>query len=273
MKGLFQSGVGQRVCDTASEAHICKAESAPDAVACLVGQLPSLDLFKRLAAIRACIPGRIVFTTSFGLEDQAIAHAAYSQQLDIEVATLDTGRLFAETHEVWSETEKRYGVRVRAFAPESSDVEALVARHGINGFRSSVSARHACCHVRKVLPLGRALENAACWITGVRAEQSPQRADAGFAAVDRGLVKVNPLFDWTRSDVAAFVEEHRLPYNALHDRGFVSIGCAPCTRAVRRGESERAGRWWWEQVEKKECGLHSWNEMRTSPRHFVSDCL
>ncbi len=219
----------------------------------------ALDLFERLAAICNEVNGAIVFTTSFGLEDQAIAHAIFVQDLAVEIVTLDTGRLFPETHQLWAETERRYGRRICAIVPEHGAVEGFVARHGINGFRSLVEARRACCGVRKVEPLGRALNGAAAWITGVRAEQSMDRAATPYAAVDplHHLVKVNPLLDWTRGRVVDFVREHRIPYNPLHDRGFLSIGCAPCTRAVKPGEPERAGRWWWEHEEKKECGLHS----------------
>jgi phosphoadenosine phosphosulfate reductase len=219
---------------------------------------PALDLFERLAAIRRQIPGRVVFTTSFGLEDQAVAHAIFAQALAIDVATLDTGRLFPETYDVWAQTERRYGVRVHTFAPEHRAVEALIARQGIDGFRSSVAARLGCCAVRKVAPLARALDGAAAWITGLRADQSADRAQVPPALFDeeRGLLKVNPLFDWTRERTREFVHAHDVPSNALHERGFLSIGCAPCTRAVMPGEPERAGRWWWEQSQNKECGLH-----------------
>lgn len=223
-----------------------------------VERVPALDLFERLAAIRSEIPGRVVFTTSFGLEDQAIAHAIFSQALAIDVATLDTGRLFPETYDVWAETERRYGVHVLAFAPGHRAVEALVAEQGIDGFRSSVEARLDCCAVRKVTPLARALDGASAWITGLRADQSADRAQVPPALFDeeRGLLKVNPLFDWTRERAREFVRAHDVPCNALHERGYLSIGCAPCTRAVLPGETERAGRWWWEQSQKKECGLH-----------------
>jgi len=234
------------------------ARNAVEVAENLARTFATLDLFERLVAIRDQITGRIVFTTSFGLEDQAITHAIFSQALAIDVATLDTGRLFPETHAVWAATEARYDVRVRAFAPDQAAVEALIDRQGIDGFRSSVAARLECCAVRKVAPLGRALEGHAAWITGIRADQSADRA--GFAAVSfepqHSLVKANPLFDWTRERTLAFVHAHDVPYNALHDRGFLSIGCAPCTRAVEPGEPERAGRWWWEDTEKKECGLH-----------------
>jgi phosphoadenosine phosphosulfate reductase len=224
--------------------------------------LPTLDeaqdLPSRLAAIRAGIAGRIVFTTSFGLEDQVVAHVIFTGGHDIEVVTLDTGRLFAETYDVWAATEQRYQRRIVAYAPETDAVEHLVAAQGINGLRQSLEARQACCGVRKVAPLRRALGGAAAWITGLRAEQSANRAGVPLAEFNaaHGLVKLNPLADWTRGDVERFLADNAIPYNVLHDRGFPSIGCAPCTRAVRVGEPERAGRWWWEAEAKKECGLH-----------------
>ena len=223
----------------------------------LADQFSALDLFARVATIRSLISGRIVFTTSFGLEDQAIAHAIFSQALAIDVATLDTGRLFPETHEVWAETEHRYDTRILAFAPQHASLEALIARQGIDGLRSSLAARHDCCAIRKIAPLAR-LDGSAAWVTGIRADQSADRAQFAPASFEEGrqLIKVNPLFDWTRERTLEFVRAHNVPYNTLHDRGFLSIGCAPCTRAVSPGEPERAGRWWWEQAEKKECGLH-----------------
>ena len=234
------------------------ADTGAASVRALAAALPALDLFERLRAIRAHLPGRIVFTTSFGLEDQAITHVIFSQTLNVDVATLDTGRLFPETHDTWAETEARYGRRIAAFSPAHETLEALIAEQGIGGLRSSLAARLECCHVRKVLPLERALAGSAAWITGIRADQSACRARFSAIAFDeqRSLVKVNPLFDWTRDETLDFVRSYEVPYNRLHDRGFLSIGCAPCTRAVEPGEPERAGRWWWEQTEKKECGLH-----------------
>ncbi len=219
----------------------------------------SLDLFERLAAACAAIPGRLVFTTSLGLEDQAIGHAILSQDLDIDLVTLDTGRLFAETHDVWAATERRYGPRIRAIVPEGGALETLITNQGSEGFRNSVAARQACCHVRKVEPLNHALSGAAAWITGLRADQSQHRADVAFASLDsaRGLIKINPLFDWTRERAVDFTQHHNVPVNTLHARGFLSIGCAPCTRAIEPGEPERAGRWWWEDEGKTECGLHA----------------
>jgi phosphoadenosine phosphosulfate reductase len=217
-----------------------------------------LGLEERLRAARAAVPGRLIFTTSFGLEDQAISHAIFAQDLAIEVVTFDTGRLFPETHQVWAESERHYGRRIPALVPERRSVEAWIAQHGIDGFRSSLEARLGCCGLRKVEPLGRALAGAAAWATGVRAEQSADRAMMRFAAIDpqHRLLKLNPLLDWTRDRVATFVRDHHIPRNSLHDRGFLSIGCAPCTRALAPGEPERAGRWWWEQDDRKECGLH-----------------
>ena len=220
------------------------------------------DLMKRLAAVHDILQGRIVFTTSFGIEDQAIAHGIFAQDLAIEVVTLDTGRLYPETHQVWARTESQYGRRIAALYPNREAVESLVARQGIDGFYTSVGARRSCCDVRKVKPLRRALAGAAAWVTGLRANQSDDRASIGFAVFDsdHGLIKINPLFDWTRAHVLSYIRAHDVPCNSLHDRGFASIGCAPCTRAIGPGEPERAGRWWWEHEEKKECGLH-W------PRH------
>jgi phosphoadenosine phosphosulfate reductase len=217
-----------------------------------------LDLFGRLKAARETITGRLVFTTSFGLEDQAIVHGIFAGNLDVDVVTLETGRLFPETHNVWAQTEARYGKRIRAFAPDGASVEKLLAEQGIDGFRNSIAARQACCHVRKVVPLARALAGADGWITGLRVEQSVERSDTQLAEHDRArnLIKVNPLFDWSRQRVVDFVATETIPYNVLHDRGFASIGCAPCTRAVGPDEHERAGRWWWEQQDQKECGLH-----------------
>ena len=226
--------------------------------ALLADGIERLDLPERMRRIRDAIGGRIVLTTSFGLEAQAITHAICERDLAIDIVTIDTGRLFPETHAVWAETEARYGRRIRGISPNHERVEAFVARDGINGFRASPQARHACCHIRKVEPLTRALAGASAWITGIRGEQSRNRTAMPYAAHDavRGVIKVNPLLDWTRARVVDYVTAHRVPYNALHDRGYLSIGCAPCTRPVALGEPERAGRWWWEQEDKKECGLH-----------------
>jgi phosphoadenosine phosphosulfate reductase len=187
-----------------------------------------------------------------------LTHLIVESGIACTFATLDTGRLFPETHAVWAETEQRYGIRVEAFHPHANALQSLVRGNGINGFYQSLEARHACCGVRKVEPLARALSGAAAWLTGLRAYQSEGRQELDFVAYDkiRLLWKVNPLLDWSRDRVDAFVRDAGVPCNALHDRGFLSIGCAPCTRAVAPGEPERAGRWWWEQDQARECGLH-----------------
>lgn len=224
----------------------------------LAARLAALDLPARLVAIRDATPGRLVFTTSFGLEDQVLAHAIATSGVDVELVTLDTGRLFPETLALWAQTEARLNRRVKAFAPDAAAVELLMEAQGVDGFYRSIEARKACCDVRKVIPLKRALNGAAGWITGMRADQSAARGATPFAEANAqyGLLKFNPLADWSRERVVAYVEAHDVPINPLHAKGFPSIGCAPCSRAVAPGEPERAGRWWWEDEDKKECGLH-----------------
>jgi phosphoadenosine phosphosulfate reductase len=216
------------------------------------------DPAERLAALRRAVPGRIVFTTSFGIEDQAIAHLIFTAGLDIEIVTLDTGRLFPATYKLWQATEERYARRIRAFHPDAAALSAFVADAGINGFYHSRAARTGCCGVRKVEPLNRALAGASAWVVGLRAGQSGQRGLVALADWDgeRNLAKVAPLHDWTREEVADFCAVNKVPINPLHAQGFPSIGCEPCTRAIAPGEPERAGRWWWEKDEARECGLH-----------------
>ncbi|RIY02478.1 phosphoadenylyl-sulfate reductase [Aureimonas flava] len=213
---------------------------------------------ERLRLLRESVPGRIVFTTSLGIEDQMLTHLIFSEKLKIEVVTLDTGRLFPETYALWQETEDRYGRRIRAKYPQAEALETLVEDQGVNGFYFAPEMRKACCGVRKVEPLNRALAGASAWVAGLRRDQSANREGMDFVSADasRGLVKANPLFDWTRAEIAAFCTRNAVPVNALHAQGFLSIGCAPCTRAIRPGEPERAGRWWWEDETRRECGLH-----------------
>jgi thioredoxin-dependent adenylylsulfate APS reductase len=239
--------------------YVRAAESVATHVASLAPSLAALPPIDRLALLRDEVIGKIVFTTSFGIEDQAILHMINERNLDIDVVTLDTGRLFPETYELWARTEQHFGCRIRAVYPHDDDLETLVERQGINGFYKSREARMACCFVRKVEPLNRALNGAQAWIAGLRADQSANRQDMGLITADasKNLLKLSPLFDWTRDKVADFVSAHDVPINFLHEKGFVSIGCAPCTRAVAPGEPERAGRWWWENETRKECGLHS----------------
>jgi phosphoadenosine phosphosulfate reductase len=241
-----------------AEAKRPQAAALVARAAALEKTLSGLDAAARLTAFRSEVTGKIAFTTSFGLEDQVILHMICEAGLDIDLVTLDTGRLFPETYTAWGETEARYGRRIRAIYPRHDAFEALVQAQGINGFYSSREARAACCDVRKVEPLGRALAGAAGWITGLRADQSAHRGQADLVAADteRGLLKLSPLHDWTREAALRFADANAVPRNTLHAKGFASIGCAPCTRAIRPGEPERAGRWWWEDETKKECGLH-----------------
>ena len=230
---------------------------SPDTIASLDAELASLDLSGRLSRI-AALGGRVVFTTSLGIEDQVITAAIGLARLPIEVSTLETGRLFKETVDLIGETEERFGIAIKRFHPEQDDIDAYAAKYGLNGFYESVEARHACCHVRKLVPLAKALDGAAIWVTGLRRGQSGNRATTPFAEYDaeRHLIKVNPLADWSLADIDAYVEAEAVPTNPLHKRGYPSIGCEPCTRAIKPGEPERAGRWWWENDEKRECGLH-----------------
>jgi phosphoadenosine phosphosulfate reductase len=213
---------------------------------------------ERLAFVRRELPGRVALTLGFGIEGQLLFHWICTQNLDIDVVTLDTGRLFPETYDLWALTEARYGRKIRAIYPQAAALEKYVAKHGVNGFYDSVEARQACCGVRKTKPLERALADAQAWITGVRADQTETRGKSSYADFDksRGLIKINPLLDWTRERVLAEVKANDVPINTLHTKGFDSIGCAPCTRALQPGEPERNGRWWWENGGTRECGLH-----------------
>ena len=226
-------------------------------VSSLDATLKDLSLAERLAFV-AGLGSRSVFTTSLGIEDQVITAAIGTHRLPIDVATLETGRLFAETVRLIEETEDRYGITITRFYPEQDDIDAYAEKYGLNGFYESVEARHACCHVRKLIPLAKALEGASFWITGLRRGQSGNRASTPFAEYDaeRNLIKINPLADWDIDAIKAHVAAENIPVNPLHARGYPSIGCEPCTRAIKPGEPERAGRWWWENDEKRECGLH-----------------
>ncbi|MFD1745523.1 phosphoadenylyl-sulfate reductase [Rhizobium helianthi] len=222
----------------------------------LNSQLAELDLSERLQLVSRL--GHAVFTTSLGVEDQVITAAIGEGQFAIEIATLETGRLFPETLNLIKETEEALNVRIRRYTPRQDAIDAYAAKYGLNGFYDSIEARHACCHVRKLEPLAEALSGAQIWITGLRRGQSGNRAATPFAEYDgeRNLLKINPLADWSLDQINVFVEAHRVPVNPLHARGYPSIGCEPCTRAIKPGEPERAGRWWWENDEKRECGLH-----------------
>jgi phosphoadenosine phosphosulfate reductase len=215
---------------------------------------------ERIAAIAKAVPGRVAFSSSLGIEDQAVLNAiAAAAPARFDILTLDTGRHFQETLETLDESQRRYGIPIRLVAPDAREVEELVARDGVFGFRQAVENRVACCNIRKVRPLNRALEGASGWMTGLRRSQSDERAHVPFAAWDaeHGLIKINPIADWSLEQLEAYVAANNVPLNALHAKGFPSIGCAPCTRAIRPGEDLRAGRWWWENLDGKECGLHN----------------
>jgi phosphoadenosine phosphosulfate reductase len=198
-----------------------------------------------------------VFSSSLGQEDQVLTDAIFKNNLPVTIFTIDTGRLFNETYELLDRTNARYKKNIQVYFPEAADVEEFVVNKGINSFYESVDNRKECCHIRKVKPLNRALKGAAVWITGLRAEQSNNRHDMPMIewSEEKMLYKFNPLIKWTYADMMDYINKFNVPYNRLHDKGFISIGCAPCTRAIEPGEDARAGRWWWE-TSQKECGLH-----------------
>lgn len=212
-----------------------------------------------LSYIAGKFPGTTTFSTSFGLEDQVITDMLSKQKLPVEVFTLDTGRLFPETYSTWSSTLDRYKLPIKAWYPSDEELKQWIEENGPNGFYNSPEQRKACCYIRKVLPLKKALTGKKIWITGLRAEQSPNRKSQTLIEWDEGneIIKYHPLLHWSWKEVKDYVKTHQVPNNPLHDRGFLSIGCAPCTRAIKDGEDFRAGRWWWEDNSKKECGLHS----------------
>jgi phosphoadenosine phosphosulfate reductase len=203
-------------------------------------------------------PGQVVFTTSFGMEDQVITDIIFRNDIPIEVVTLDTGRLFKETYSVFNSTYERYNKKITVYFPDYHEVEKMMTEKGPFSFYLSKENRIECCHVRKVAPLQRILEGKKCWISGIRASQSENRSNMGQVEYDaaKSLFKFYPLFNWTFEDVEKYVRENNVPYNILHDKGYVSIGCEPCTRAISEGEDFRSGRWWWETDGKKECGFH-----------------
>jgi phosphoadenosine phosphosulfate reductase len=239
--------------------------AAPSAITRHARELPGFSAradaaLVRLTSAAQAHRGRIVQASSLGAEDMVITDLIARHGLPVEVATLDTGALHPETLALLPAIQARYGLQVQRFAPEPVDVAAFEAHHGGLGslpMRRSVDLRQACCALRKVRPLARLLEGRSAWITGMRREQSAERGGVPFGEADaQGREKLSPLADWAWADVWHYIALHDVPYNALHDRFFPSIGCAPCTRAVALGEDFRAGRWWWEQQGGKECGLH-----------------
>jgi len=222
-----------------------------------ISKLEQSSLEDILRSVSASFPGKVVFSSSLGQEDQVLTDVIFKNQIPITVFTIDTGRLFNETYELLDKTIARYKQEIQVYFPEASDVEEFVLTKGINSFYESVDNRKECCHIRKVKPLNRALRGAKVWVTGLRNEQSANRSNMPLMEWDesRQLYKLNPLINWAYRDVMDYISRYNVPCNQLHDKGFFSIGCAPCTRAIEAGEDARAGRWWWESSQK-ECGLH-----------------
>jgi len=226
--------------------------------------LPMPELEQKATAARLLLRralgehGRLVYSNSLGAEAMVLTDIIWTHFPQIDVFSIDTGRLHEETYELLERLQRRYRRTVRVVYPDAAALERLVAHQGVNGFYQSIEARLECCRVRKVEPFRRAIAGFPAWITGVRREQSAGRANGRLIEwdTDHGLYKISPLLDWSEEDIWSYIRLHQLPYNPLHDRQFPSIGCSPCTRAVQPGESRRAGRWWWERAESRECGLH-----------------
>ena len=225
----------------------------------LKNNLNGLSTESQIKNLVSIFPGKVIFTTSLGIEDQVITHKIFSNNIDVKVITLDTGRLFSQTYDVLSRTIIRYQKKIHVYFPEYEAVEKMVTEKGPLSFYKSVENRKECCGIRKVAPLNRALDGMQVWISGIRADQSENRNQMDWLEYDvnKNLYKFYPLFNWTFEEVTAYVKENNIPYNSLHDKGFISIGCEPCTKAVKPGDNFRSGRWWWENDGAKECGLHS----------------
>lgn len=221
-------------------------------------EIADLSIEKALDKLTILFPEKVIFSTSFGYEDQLLTHLIASHNLPIEIFTLDTGRLFQETYSVFNSTLDRYKKKISVFYPNTNAVESLLTEKGPFSFYESIENRKECCFIRKVEPLKRALAGYSVWVTGIRSEQSVSRTDMEELEWDEGnkIIKYHPLLNWSFEQIKEYIHQHNIPYNALHDKGFVSIGCAPCTRAIKEGEDFRSGRWWWEDTSKKECGLH-----------------
>ena len=224
-------------------------------------ELEQLQPIEGLTRISQEFSGSSKFSSALGMEDQIITHWIGKEKLPIQIFTLDTGRLFQETYDLLDLTIKKYNVSIQVLFPDHHQVETMVLQKGINSFYDSVENRKECCHIRKVEPLSRALQNTKVWITGIRADQSVNRKKMEMVEWDEHyqMIKYNPLINWSLAEVERYIHANHIPINVLHKNGFASIGCAPCTRAILQGEDLRAGRWWWESS-AKECGLHEVTE-------------
>lgn len=222
-------------------------------------QIKDMGPVEALTFLSQKFEGQITFSTSFGWEDQVITDLIFANDIPVRVFTLETGRLFPETYYVWNRTLENYQKPIHAYHPDAAALEDMVSEKGPNSFYESVENRKQCCFIRKIVPLKRALKGNKCWVTGIRAEQSLNRTEMSNLEWDEEnqLIKFHPVFYWSLDEVKAYIRKNNIVYNTLHDKGFPSIGCAPCTRAVQEGEDFRAGRWWWEDQSKKECGLHT----------------
>jgi phosphoadenosine phosphosulfate reductase len=229
-----------------------------------MGEVLTLELEQKALAVRELLAdavrqyGKVVYANSLGAEAMVLTDLIWTHVPEIDIFSIDTGRLHQETYDLLDKLEHRYRRRVRVVYPDSQSLEQLVSAQGINGFYNSLESRVSCCSARKIEPFKRAIAGYSAWVTGVRREQSDARARGQAIEWDAqyGLHKVSPLLDWTEEHIWQYIRARQLPYNSLHDRSYPSIGCQPCTRAIQPGESRRAGRWWWEQPESRECGLH-----------------
>jgi phosphoadenosine phosphosulfate reductase len=213
-----------------------------------------------IAQLRAALNDykNVCYANSLGAESVVLTDLIWERVPEIDIFSIDTGRLYPETYDLIERIQHRYGRTLRLYYPEAADLEDWVAQNGINGFRNGIEQRHGCCGIRKVAPFRRAVAGKSAWVTGIRRAQSASRSLATAVEWDSvyGLHKISPLLDWSETDIWDYIRKKRLPYNSLHDTGFPSIGCAPCTRAVQPGDDERSGRWWWERPDSRECGLH-----------------
>jgi len=233
--------------------HILKG-----AAVSLLEEIRSLDIKDVLHLVQEQFPNAITFSTSFSNEDQVITDLIDKSKVPVNIFTLDTGRLFESTYDTWESTNAHYGIHIKGYSPDTTLLQNFLDQHGPNSFYQSVERRKECCAIRKIAPLKKALQGYAVWVTGIRAEHSISRQGSAIIEWDEEnkIIKYNPLLHWTTEEVSQYIRQNHLPYNILHDQGYVSIGCAPCTRAIREDEDFRAGRWWWEDDSKKECGLH-----------------